>query len=820
MQQQNSQIIELKDRLVQALDEQSNVKDINEVNRIISILERTHVTRDDLEKTRLGKYINDLRRKTTDKELAKRAKKLIKTWRDLAVGGGGNNHSSSTSTSASSNNISTLTSPFNSNNSIISPRGSINKSYYDSKLTPPPGSSQHPALLRVKTQHNVSSFNSSNEKSKPYGQRSSLSPIVSPNNNHNRLLNVSQIASPKNATESMTINGRNKSPSLKNNQQQQLQIKRTILTPPPFTNGVCSPNLQNFKNIFTKETTVSPNNEYRRRTTPPTPNVLAAAAGGSASLDCSPNDSLDSFGTANNHKNLDIHDGDSNSSQLSNLSNDCSNNKWDDGSSSKRSYRKRKLEESENDSLRENINYVMSYGGRRPQSTQELIEKLNVNLSPKILLNKHNDLKTTSFSASSSPCISQQQPPPLTKDSSLDFRKTNHHNHHHLNGYHKKRNGFHSEDNSLDGFDNVILNKKLAQVRRLRHIDNDDVVDNIRENSISPDSSKFCDSYAGDEEEEDDDDDEYYEDSNEDDDDDDEEVDGNNRSKSKKSSHNSNTTLSSSKCRQFDRLFNHAQKIDQEIQDIYSKLPKVNPDDFELMQKFCFDNDDDDDKNNNIIADENEQQQQQQQQPPTNESEFIEEYEIDENSKHISSSLDNNDNETSFQYQITTNSKCDISKCDNNDIIVDEERSLNDDHDDGGGDGNDGKQSSPPLSSFDQQENSINLINNNEDGESTKKLVKLIIRKRRRKQTRQSNSNDNNDDNDNDQQKRLTTLIDRLENEQWEGINGNYDKDGVWHDFSEMTSSYVMTGGNNINENCPITEENVLHILPYVNCTW
>ena len=137
-------------------------------------------------------------------------------------------------------------------------------------------------------------------ESKPYGQRSSLSPIVSPNNpinNHNRLLNVSQIASPKNATES--TNG-HKSPSLKSHQQ---QIKKSNLTPPPFTNGISSPGIQNFKNLFTKETTVSLKAEYRRRTTPP---IQAYSDSAISSQHCSPNtfsnDSRDSFGH-NNHKN-------------------------------------------------------------------------------------------------------------------------------------------------------------------------------------------------------------------------------------------------------------------------------------------------------------------------------------------------------------------------------------------------------------------------------------------------------------------------------------------------------------------------------------
>lgn len=60
-------------------------------------------------------------------------------------------------------------------------------------------------------------------------------------------------------------------------------------------------------------------------------------------------------------------------------------------------------------------------------------------------------------------------------------------------------------------------------------------------------------------------------------------------------------------------------------------------------------------------------------------------------------------------------------------------------------------------------------------------------------------------------------IVDRIADDQWENMNGNYDKDGVWHHFGEMTSAFVLTGGKNAANK---EEENVLHILPYVNYTW
>ncbi|GFG33490.1 hypothetical protein Cfor_04961 [Coptotermes formosanus] len=51
------------------------------VVEIIAILERTVITKEALETTRLGKYVNELRRRTTNELLARRAKDLVRRWR-------------------------------------------------------------------------------------------------------------------------------------------------------------------------------------------------------------------------------------------------------------------------------------------------------------------------------------------------------------------------------------------------------------------------------------------------------------------------------------------------------------------------------------------------------------------------------------------------------------------------------------------------------------------------------------------------------------------------------------------------------------------
>lgn len=76
---------EIKTILDRVVDADGNVLDMAAVLDVVTILERLPITKEALEKTRLGKTINLLRKKTTNEELAKRAKGLVKKWQKLVI---------------------------------------------------------------------------------------------------------------------------------------------------------------------------------------------------------------------------------------------------------------------------------------------------------------------------------------------------------------------------------------------------------------------------------------------------------------------------------------------------------------------------------------------------------------------------------------------------------------------------------------------------------------------------------------------------------------------------------------------------------------
>ena len=74
---------EIKARLDKAVDQEENIINMDSVLEIVGALERLTVTPEVLEA--IGRAINLVRKKTTNEELSKGLKRIVKKWQALLV---------------------------------------------------------------------------------------------------------------------------------------------------------------------------------------------------------------------------------------------------------------------------------------------------------------------------------------------------------------------------------------------------------------------------------------------------------------------------------------------------------------------------------------------------------------------------------------------------------------------------------------------------------------------------------------------------------------------------------------------------------------
>ena len=72
-------------RLDKTVDQEGNLINMDSVLEIVGALERLTVTPEVLEATRIGRALNLVRKKTTNEELSKGLKRIVKKWQALLV---------------------------------------------------------------------------------------------------------------------------------------------------------------------------------------------------------------------------------------------------------------------------------------------------------------------------------------------------------------------------------------------------------------------------------------------------------------------------------------------------------------------------------------------------------------------------------------------------------------------------------------------------------------------------------------------------------------------------------------------------------------